>query len=117
MDYRVQIVIALMKEDLRRDLPLSELAHAVNLSVSHLQHLFHAETSTCLSRYRRQLRIEKARELLEISLLSVKEIRISVGINERSHFEREFKSKYGLTPIQYRVAAFSSTKKQQKLTR
>lgn len=111
MDHRVQIAIALMKEDLRRDLPLSDLAKAVNLSLSRLHHLFKLETGMTPARYRHLLKMEKARELLETSLISVKEIRISVGIYGRSHFEREFKKIHGLTPVQYRAAAFSPAKK------
>lgn len=117
MDHRIKSVISLMKDDLRRDLPLGKMAQAVNLSISRLQHLFKLETGMTPAQYRRLLRIEKARDLLETSLLSVKEIRTSVGIYERSHFEREFKKIYGSTPAEYRAAAFSQTKEQQKLNR
>lgn len=117
MDHRIELVISLMKANLRRDLSLGEMAQAVNLSVSRLQHLFKLETGTTPARYRHLRRIEKARDLLETSLLSVKEIRTRIGIYERSHFEREFRKIYGLTPAKYRAAAFSSTKKQQKLNR
>lgn len=113
MDNRVELIIALMKSDLRRELSTEMLARYVNLSVSRLQHLFKLETGTTLVRYRNTLRINRARDLLETSLLSIKEIRASVGINERSHFVREFKNTYGLTPVQYRTASFSSGKRRR----
>jgi AraC family transcriptional regulator of arabinose operon len=104
MDPRLQIVIALMKRELHRDLSLNELASAVNLSLSRLHHLFKAETGTTPAQYLRLLRMEHARKLLESSFLSVKQIVASVGGRDRSHFEREFKKQYGLTPTQYRSA-------------
>lgn len=108
IDQRVQLVIILLKGDLRREFTPNELAQAVNLSASRLQHLFKLETGTTLVHYRRLLRLNEARRLLETSLLSIKEIRTSVGINERGHFGRKFKSLYGVTPSQYRTTAYRS---------
>lgn len=105
MDQRIEIVIALMKDDLHRKLSLTKLARSVGLSVSHLHHLFKAELGTTPSRYLHMLRIERAKELLETSSLSIEGVMIRVGAQDRSHFEREFKRECGLTPKQYRVAA------------
>lgn len=105
MDQRVQIVIGLMKEELHQDILLSELASSVNLSLSRLHHLFKAETGTTPAQYLRSLRMEKAKELLEFTFMSVKQIMVSIGVRDRSHFEREFKKIYGLTPAQHRATA------------
>ena len=56
------------------------------------------------TQYLRKLRMERALELLETSLLSIKEIAAKVGYNDSSHFMREFKKSYGSTPSQYRAA-------------
>lgn len=53
-------------------------------------------------RYLRQLRMERAKQLLESSFLSVKEIAFQVGLNDESHFVRDFKSTYGYSPALYR---------------
>jgi AraC family transcriptional regulator of arabinose operon len=105
MDQRVQIVIELMQGRMRRGVSLNELAVAVNLSLSHLHHLFKAETGTSPTQYLRTLRMAQAKELLESTFLSVKQITASIGLRDPSHFEREFKKVYGLTPSQYRMAA------------
>jgi AraC family transcriptional regulator, arabinose operon regulatory protein len=104
MDQRVQIALALLKEDLRKELSPDDLARAVNLSPSRFRHIFKAEVGTSPRRYLHTLRLEYARELLETSLLSVKQIVACIGINDRSHFDREFKRAYGLSPIRYRAA-------------
>lgn len=46
--------------------------------------------------------MERARDLLESSFLSVKEIAYQVGLNDESHFVRDFKSTYGFSPALYR---------------
>jgi transcriptional regulator GlxA family with amidase domain len=111
MDYRMQFVIAKMKNEVHREMSLDELAQSVNLSVSRFHHLFRVETGMSPARYYRMLKIEKARDLLQTTFLSVKQIRAYLNIDERSHFERDFKKIYGLTPAKYRAAAaqFSSS--------
>ena len=47
--------------------------------------------------------MEKAKYLLETSFLSVKEITHRVGLNDESHFVRDFKIAYGLSPTLYRI--------------
>ena len=89
MDQRVQIALALMKEDLRKELSPDELARSVNLSPSRFRHIFKAEVGASPRRHLHTLRLEHARELLETSLLSVKQIMAGIGINDRSHFDRE----------------------------
>lgn len=107
MDKRVQFAVALMREDFRRGTSTHKLADAVGLSPSRFQHLFKSETGTTPARHLRQLRLEQARRLLETSLLSVKQVMTSVGIWDKSHFTREFKRAYGVTPTEYRAGTRS----------
>lgn len=102
MDARVQNVVTLMRRDLRAKLTLNDMARTVNLTSFHFCHLFKAETGQSPARYLKALRLERARELLETTFLSVKEIRSLVGLNDESHFARDFRAAYGLTPQQHR---------------
>ncbi len=102
MDQRVRTVIALMKNDSRRALPLSRLAQSVNLSPTRLCYLFKAETGTPPVRYLRTLRMQDATTLLMHTFLSVKEIIARVGFTDESHFVKNFKRIYGVTPTEYR---------------
>lgn len=101
-DKRVEDVIAFMQDNLSQDLPLSTLAKGVNLSSTQLSHIFKSELGVTASQYLKSLRLKKARELLDITYLTVKEIGVTVGLNDASHFVRDFKRSYGLTPAQYR---------------
>ena len=105
MDQRVQRVQALIESSLDRELCVNEMARFVDLSVSHLQHLFKKEMGQSPAHYMQSLRLERARELLESTSLSIKEIMIRIGTKDRSNFERRFKQVYKLTPVQYRKLA------------
>ncbi|HKY44053.1 MAG TPA: helix-turn-helix transcriptional regulator [Pyrinomonadaceae bacterium] len=92
----------MMREDVRGELSLAEFAQSVNLSVWRLCHIFKSDVGMPPIRYLRQLRMERAKDLLESSFLSVKEIAFRVGLNDESHFVRDFKSTYGYSPALYR---------------
>ncbi|HKU76367.1 MAG TPA: helix-turn-helix domain-containing protein [Pyrinomonadaceae bacterium] len=102
MDQRVQRVITLIESSFDRELSVSEMARSVDLSVSHLQHLFKKDMGQSPAHYVQALRLKRARELLESSSLSIKQIMIRIGTKDRSNFERRFKRAYKLTPVQYR---------------
>ena len=91
-----------MRDDVRGELSLGDFAQAVNLSVWRLCHIFKSEVGMPPIRYLRLLRMERAKGLLESSFLSVKEIAFQVGLNDESHFVRDFKSTYGFSPALYR---------------
>jgi transcriptional regulator GlxA family with amidase domain len=102
LDKRVEKIIAMMREDVSGELCLSELAQSVNLSVWRLCHVFKSDVGMPPIRYLRLLRMERAKDLLESSFLSVKEIGFRVGLTDESHFVRDFKATYGLSPACYR---------------
>ena len=102
LDKRVEKIIQMMREDVRGELSLTEFAQSVNLSVWRLCHIFKSDVGMPPIRYLRLLRMERAKGLLESSFLSVKEIAFQVGLNDESHFVRDFKSTYGYSPALYR---------------
>jgi AraC-like DNA-binding protein len=103
LDKRVQKIIEMMREDVSGELSLGEFAQSVNLSVWRLCHLFKSDVGMPPMRYLRVLRMERAKDLLESSFLSVKEIGFRVGLTDESHFVRDFKAIYGLSPACYRT--------------
>jgi len=102
LDKRVEKIIQMMREDVRGELSLTDFAQSVNLSVWRLCHIFKSDVGMPPIRYLRLLRMERAKGLLESSFLSVKEIAYQVGLNDESHFVRDFKSTYGYSPALYR---------------
>ena len=108
MDPRVQKVLRLMKEDLRRQLTSDQLSRAVNLSPVHLRYLFKADTGMSFAQYLKSLRMEEAGRLLENTFLSIKEVMYRIGMRDESHFARDFKKTHGLAPAQYRARHIES---------
>ena len=92
-----------MRADVRGELTLTEFAHSVNLSVWRLSHIFKSDVGMPPIKYLKLLRMERAKALLESSFLSVKEIAFRVGLNDESHFVRDFKLAYGYSPTTYRA--------------
>jgi AraC family transcriptional regulator of arabinose operon len=103
MDRRVETVITLIENRLDQRLSEKDLASVVNLSPWRLCHLFKSEVGVAPLKYLRAVRMERARDLLDTTFFSVKQIMRMVGISDNSHFARDFKRTYGLAPIGYRV--------------
>lgn len=101
MDHRGQAAIAFMKTNFHRKLTPAEIAESVHLSVSRLRQLLKIETRKSLARYLRDLRLKQAKELLETTFLRIKEVASQVGITGISHFVRDFKRMYPMTPARY----------------
>lgn len=99
----MQAVSALLRNSLTRKPSIKELAQAVNLSPSHLRHLFKAETGTPLNQYLKSIRIQKAKELIEDTFLNMKQVMNAVGVKDKCQFARDFKKLTGLTPTQYKA--------------
>lgn len=101
-DRRLMKVIETVQNNLQLELSLEELARSVNLSLSRLRHLFKEVTDVALSQFIKLLRIERAAYLLETGFLTLKVVMDKVGIKDESHFIRDFKTVYGMTPARYR---------------
>jgi AraC-like DNA-binding protein len=103
MEYRVQKVILLIRENPSKPLTLDKLARTVSMSSSRLRHLFKDEVGKTPRQYLKDLRMELARRLLENTSFHIKKVMIEVGANDESHFSRDFKRAFGMTPKQYRT--------------
>jgi AraC-like DNA-binding protein len=102
MPERVKCVIELMQGDPSRSFTLGKMAESVNLSPPYFCHLFKTITGVPPAKYLKTLRMQQAAMLLTTTFLSVKEIVRRVGLTDESHFVRDFKRFYGMTPSEYR---------------
>ena len=80
------------------DLSVQDIADAVSLSRYHLSRLFKEATGVTLLACLNDVRMKKARELLEQGDLTVSEVALRVGFRSASYFDKKFKQFYGCSP-------------------
>ena len=83
-------------------LSLDLLAEKVYLTPHYLSSIFIQEKGIGINKYIKNLRMEKARELLTGTNMKISEICERVGYSNLSYFCRTFRNEFGMTPEQYR---------------
>jgi len=102
MDPRISFLISHLKQEICSSHSADSIAGLVNLSPSRVAHLFRRDVNVSPRQFSKVLRMQQARFLLETSFLSVKEIMAKCGFSDASHFVRDFKRVYGVSPTAYR---------------
>ena len=85
-----------------QNLTATEIAREFNLSYGYLARLFNKYLGISITGAITAVRLEKARQELLDSDLSIIKIALSEGFPNVKSFEREFKKQYGVTPVNYR---------------
>jgi AraC family transcriptional regulator len=98
---RVEKVIAMLLKDLSAPPTLEEIGRAVGCSAFHLSRTFSAATGRTIPQYLRQLRMERAAELLKSGKFNVTETALEVGYSSLSHFSHAFHETFGCCPGLY----------------
>lgn len=101
-DETIQEIRAYIEGHLSEDICINDIAKEVHLNGIYVMRLFKHKTNTSIVEYITQLRIDKAKQLLKTSNLSVQRVAEEVGYSNYSYFTRLFKKKTTLTPVQYR---------------
>ena len=92
------------------DISLQMLSQKMFISPSYLSYLFKNETGQNYSDYLKNIRLNRARELLEQnSKLKVFEVCYMVGYKEYKYFSQQFKKAFGMNPTELRKAAGRGT--------
>jgi len=84
-------------------LTLPDIAEALGVSPHHFAHVFRQAVGVAPHQYVIRRRVERARELLDTTDLTIVEIALSVGCAHQSHFSALFHRATGLTPHSYRA--------------
>lgn len=106
-DPRVTVALRLVDEGLSRGWTIGDLASAVELSPCQFTRLFKQQLHVRPIEYLRRQRLERAALLLSTTVLSVKQIRHHVGAQDPSHFARDFREYFGVSPRDYRKRHFA----------
>lgn len=98
---RVQRVVELLRGNLAEPPDLMDLGRRVGCSPFYLSRTFSQELGVTIPQYLRQLRIERAGELLRSGKYNVTEAATEVGYSSLSHFSQAFCQTMGCCPNLY----------------
>ena len=86
----------------QRDISLDDISREIDISPYYFSKIFKENTGENFIDYLTTLRIDKAKELLETTDMSMKELCGEVGYANPNYFSRIFKKIVGLSPTEYK---------------
>ena len=99
---RVTLLMRALASDLPRPWTVTEMGAVLGVSGAQLRRL----CATALGATPRQLlcnmRLQAAARLLRDPAMRIKEIQARVGVGDASHFCRDFRDRFGMSPTEYR---------------
>jgi AraC-like DNA-binding protein len=98
---RVEQVVFLLKQNLAEPPTLEELGKKIGCSHFYLSRIFSTQTGQTITQHLRQLRMERAAELLKSREFNVTEVSLEVGYSSLSHFSAAFHETFGCCPGLY----------------
>lgn len=102
MDDRIRAAMDFLCRNMTRKILLTEVAAHSALSVSRLAHLFREQVGSTPQQFLEMQRLNRARELLEFTPHSIKEIAYQLGFDNPFYFTLRFKRFVGLSPRDFR---------------
>ncbi|HHV39597.1 MAG TPA: helix-turn-helix transcriptional regulator [Tepidimicrobium sp.] len=101
-NFHIRKAVDYIENNYSEPLSLDDMAKYLNLNKSYLSHLFKKETAKTYSQIVNEIRIEKSKDLIINTNLSILEVALSVGYNNQNYFNMVFKKITGITPLNYR---------------
>lgn len=92
----------LLQESIERFVDMPQLARQLPMGYSAFRKNFKTITGQSPNQYHLNMRIERAKELLESTLLNIEEIAMQTGFDGVYYFSKIFKKKTGVSPNAYR---------------
>lgn len=93
---------ALLEERVEGDVKISAIAKALHLSEKHFGRVFKEHTGMSPYKYYLELKMHRARQMLDATRLSIKQIARRLGFESPFYFSGIFKRRTGLSPSQWR---------------
>jgi AraC family transcriptional regulator, carnitine catabolism transcriptional activator len=91
-------VIGVMEQHMEDPLAPDELAREIGVTRRQLERLFCASLKDTPTHFYQQLRLNRARELLQQTDMSITSICVACGFESPSHFSRTYRARFGASP-------------------
>ena len=98
----VEATIAFVRQNLDRELDVSEIAENVHLNQDYLTRIFKKRTGYSVKNYVNVRKMEKAAGLLVLTDLPIAEVAYQVGYLNYTSFNRAFRKQYEESPQNFR---------------
>lgn len=99
--YVVEQIVNYFEDHYSEKISLDRIAENMYLSTFYISKIFKSETGEAPIRHLINIRLEKAKEILEQKpSMSIKEVAAQVGYEDVYHFSKQFKKHYGVSPSQ-----------------
>ena len=98
----IQKIKNLIEKEYAKDISLNYVAENVNLTPAYVSYIFKKETGQTLVKYVTDIKMMKARKMLEEGTMKIVQVAKTCGYENQSYFNRLFKNYYGVTPKQLR---------------
>ena len=103
-DEKLLSVLHIMERSIETPLPRAQLAREAGISLRQLERLFKRHVGHGIHSHYRWLRLERARQLLRETALSVLDVALATGFASSSQFARAYSSAFGETPSHTRMS-------------
>ena len=101
--------INIMSDNIEAPLSQSELARKIGLSTRQIERLFLKYLDCAPSRYYLEMRLDRARTLLQQTCMSVTNVALATGFVSASHFSKSYRLRFGHAPRETRRLTSGST--------
>ncbi|WP_213305545.1 GlxA family transcriptional regulator [Paraburkholderia sacchari] len=106
-------VIGVMEQNMEEPLAPADLAQAIGVTRRQLERLFCSLLKDTPTHFYLQLRLDRARELLRQTDMSITAICVACGFESPSHFSRTYRARFGASPRRDRRPGSSGAGAQQ----
>ncbi len=99
---RIQIIKKFVYDNIKENITLQMLADTVHFNPNYFVTYFKKQYKITPMKFVQLLRVEKSKELIVNTDLSINEIAYMMGFSDAAHLSNRFKKQVGYTPIEYR---------------
>ena len=91
-----------LKEHYAEETNLEKIAEKIGLTSAYISTIFKKETGMTITNYLIQIRLEKAKEMIRDTNMTISEIAYAVGYVDTRYFSKLFIKNVGIKPVEYR---------------
>jgi AraC-like DNA-binding protein len=99
---RVAVLMRTVEKNLQKDWTVTQMAGVLGVSGAQLRRICMSAVGATPRQLLCNMRLQAAAVLLHDPGIRVKEIQARVGIADASHFCRDFRDRFGVSPTEYR---------------